>query len=144
MKIIRVSTEMELSEHEFPEGSYSRQNAVLRELIGNDCNIYEHVLPERLYKEMHMIGQVTNVPGQCVSMLVDEEGMYKRSRSNLIGSYLYGTDVHGYPIMGNILIVGEKWGDEGIDFCGIEKSVFEPLQQQLNDMISAFKTSKEG
>ena len=35
MKIIRISTELELSVHEFPEGNYSQQNHALRELIGN-------------------------------------------------------------------------------------------------------------
>ncbi len=144
MNIIRISTEMEVSVHEFPDGTYSQQNAVLRELIGNGCDLYEHVLPERLYKELHMKGQVTDIPGQCVSMLVDEEGTFKSVHQNLIGSYLYGTDLHGYPIMGNILIVGECWGDDGIDFCGIEESVFVSLKQQLDDMISVFKASKGG
>lgn len=32
MKIIRISTELELSVHEFPEGNYSQHNHALREL----------------------------------------------------------------------------------------------------------------
>ena len=48
MKIIRISTDNEISVHDFPEGSYSEQNQVLRELIGPRCVLYEHVMPKRL------------------------------------------------------------------------------------------------
>lgn len=139
MKLIRISTYLELSEHEFPTGSYVRQNEYFRELIGNGCRIYEHVKPCRLYTELHMKDSPTNIPGQCVSMLIDEEGALKENTPNMIGSYLYETDKHGCPIMGNILLVGEKWSDEGIDFCGIDESALRSLESKLNDMIIAFK-----
>ena len=58
-------------------------------------------------------------------------------------SYLYETDRHGHPIMGNILFVGEEWGSDGIDFCGIEDSVFENLKLQLDHMIEVMKVAKE-
>ena len=49
------------------------------------------------------------MPGECVSMLIDEEGRLKPNRANLIGSYLYEYDKHGCPILGNILFIGERW-----------------------------------
>ncbi len=101
MKIIRISTDLELTVHEFPIGTHARQNQFLRELIGNYCSIYEHVMPRRLYTELHMKDEPTEVPGQCVSMLVDEEGRLKENDLNLIGSYLYETDRHKNYIMGN-------------------------------------------
>lgn len=143
MKLIRISTDLELSEYEFPTGSYARQNEYFRELIGNGCRIYEHVKPCRLYTELHMKDSPTNIPGQCVSMLIDEEGALKENTPNMIGSYLYETDRHGHPIMGNVLFVGEEWGGDGIDFCGIEDSVFEKLELQLNNMIYTMKATKE-
>lgn len=143
MKIIKVSTDLEISIHEFPEGEYDQQNKVLRELIGNHCDIYEHVMPNRLYSELHMKNEVSKIPGQCVSMLVDEEGTLKDNKENAVGSYLYETDKHGYPIMGNILFIGEAYGGEGIDFCGIEDSVFEQLLFQLTHMIEVMKETKE-
>lgn len=82
MKIIRVSTELEITEHDFPTGTTAEQNRVLRELIGNDCRIYEHVMPERLYTMLKMSNRVSEVPGKCVSMLVDEEGLLKPNESN--------------------------------------------------------------
>ncbi len=143
MKIIRISTDLELTVHEFPIGTHARQNQFLRELIGNYCSIYEHVMPRRLYTELHMKDEPTEVPGQCVSMLVDEEGRLNENDLNLIGSYLYETDRHKNYIMGNVLFVGEELTDNGIDFCGIEESTFKVLEPQLNKMILEGKAAKE-
>ncbi len=143
MKLIKISTDLELSVHEFPDGTHEEQNQFLRELIGNDCRIYEHVMPDRLYTELHMFDRPSKIPGQCVSMLIDEEGRLKENVPNLIGSYLYRTEQHGCPIMGNILFVGEEWDGDGIDFCGIEDSVFELLELELNNLIFTMKATKE-
>lgn len=144
MKIIRISTDLELSVHEFPKGSHASQNEFLRGLIGNGCKLCQHVMPKRLYTELHQSNRPTKVQGQCVSMLVDEEGLLKdKVVPNLIGSYLYETDRHGCPIVGNILFVGEVWSRDGIDFCGIEESVFKTLELQLNNMVYAMKATKE-
>ena len=144
MNIIRISTDMELSVHEFPNGSYESQNEFLRGLIGNGCKLYEHVMPKRLYTELHQSNLPTKGPGQCVSMLIDEEGLLKDVViPNLIGSYLYESDRHGNPIVGNVLFVGEVWTSDGIDFCGIEESVFKTLELQLNNMIYTMKATRE-
>lgn len=143
MKLIKISTDLEMTVHEFPDGSYEQQNKFLRELIGNNCDIYEHVMPRRLYTDLHMKDRPTKIPGQCVSMLIDEESRLKENVPNLIGSYLYETDKHGCPILGNVLFVGEEWSCDGIDFCGIEDSVFKLLELQLNNMILAMKATKE-
>lgn len=144
MKIIKISADLEMTIHEFPTGSYGEQNDYLRGLIGEDCRLYEHVMPKRLYTELHHQNRPTKVMGQCVSMLIDEECLLKENIApNLIGSYLYETDKHRNPILGNILFVGEEWTGDGIDFCGIEESVFEKLELQLNNMIYAMKATKE-
>lgn len=142
MNLIKISTDMQLSIHEFPSGGYMEENHFLRELIGNKCDIYEHIMPRRLYSELKMKDRPTKIAGQCVSMLIDEEGLLKENEANPIGSYLYETDRHGHPIMGNILFVGEKWGSDGIDFCGIEDSVFEQLLSRLTHMLEVMKETK--
>lgn len=142
MRIIKISVDMKLSVHEFPGGTHEEQNQFLQELIGNSCRIYEHVMPDRLYTELHMFDRPSKIPGQCVSMLIDEEGRLKENMPNLIGSYLYRAEQHGCPIMGNILFVGEEWGSDGIDFCGIEDSVFELLELKLKNLILTMKTTK--
>ena len=126
-----------------PAMSHEEQNDYLRKLIGNHCRIYEHVMPERLYTHLKMTDHPTNIPGQCVSMLIDEEGRLKPNTPNLIGSYLYKSDVHNQPIVGNVLFVGEEWGDDGIDFCGVEEETFKLLELELNNMIMAMKATTE-
>lgn len=101
MKIIKVSADLKLTMHEFPTGSHEEQNQFLRDLIGNNCDIYEHVVPNRLYTEFHMTDRPTNVPGQCVSMLVDEEGMLKDNKPNLMAATFtkrIGTDLRSWEI----------------------------------------------
>lgn len=143
MKLIRISTDLKLTVHEFPTGGHAEQNEVLCALIGEDCRIYEHVLPNRLYTELNQKKHPTKIAGQFVSMLIDEEGLLKEHPvPNLIGSYLYETDKHRQPIVGNILFVGEQWCRDGIEFCGIEESVFERLEMQLNNMVLAMKVMK--
>ena len=44
-------------------------------------------------------------------LLVDEEGIIKDLPFNPFGSYLYGTDRHGCPIVGPVLIVQETEDD---------------------------------
>ncbi|MEZ3515158.1 MAG: hypothetical protein K1W37_07790 [Lachnospiraceae bacterium] len=135
MKIIRVSTDNEISVHDFPEGSYSEQNQTLRKLIGPCCELYEHVMPNRLYSALGASNKVSKEKGACVSMLVDEEALYHDLEDNLVGSYLYESDKHGWAIAGNILFVGETWGSDGIDFCGIAEDQFSMLLPKLKELV---------
>lgn len=52
-------------------------------------------------------------------MVVDEEGLLKPNALNEIGSWWYGTDTHGEPIVGNIMILKEVMGPEGPEFGGL-------------------------
>lgn len=45
-KIIKVSTDLEVTVHDFPQGNMREQNRALYELIGNGCDMIEHVMPE--------------------------------------------------------------------------------------------------
>lgn len=44
MKLIKITTDNEISVHEFPEGNYSEQNEALADLIGPKCRLCEHVM----------------------------------------------------------------------------------------------------
>lgn len=131
MQIIRISTENEVSMHDFPQGNYSQQNRALYSLIGNNCSMIEHVMPRRLYRKLGAVAEVTGIPGQAVALLVDEEGLLKANDINTIASYLYESDNHGYPIMGNVLLIGKQWSKDGISFCGIEDSTLATLYPQI-------------
>ena len=131
MKMIRITTDNEISVHEFPEGNFAEENVVIREHIGPRCELYEGVRPKRLYNEL---GAATSRNGG-VSMLVDEDGLYHELDMNTVRSWLYETDRHGHPIVGNILIVGTEWRGSGVSYCGISEEQFDLLYPQL-EMIT--------
>ena len=116
-KIIKVSTDLKVTVHDFPQGTIRERNRQLCELIGNGCEMIEHVMPRRLYNELGHMTEVKRENSKCVAMLVDEEFLFKDElQFNPIGCYLYETDKHGSPIMGNILFVGDTYTDDGITF----------------------------
>ena len=134
MKIIRISTDNEISVHDFPKGTLQVQNEWLRGLIGPRCELYEHVLPKRLYTEFGVPNGIMREKGGFVGMLVDGDGIIHGLEPNLVGSYLYGTDEHGHPIVGNILLIGERLAGGGVEFCGISDSRFGLLYPRIAEM----------
>ena len=89
--------------------------------------------------------RVTSIPGSSVCMLVDEEGETQKSNSeiNPIASMLYEIDIHGIPIMGNMLFVWERLEKYGMtDICDMDSEVFETLKKQLEQMSVQWKNQK--
>ena len=54
-----------------------------------------------------------------IVMVVDEEGLLKDNIMNPVGCWFYETDKHGDPIVGNIMILKEVEGPEGLEFDGL-------------------------
>lgn len=52
-------------------------------------------------------------------MVVNDAGLLIGLPLNLHGSYLYCTDQHGSPIVGDIVILKEEYNDMGIDLAGL-------------------------
>lgn len=73
MKIIKISTELEMTIHDFPEGTMREQNKALYELIGNGCDIVEHVMPKRLYTMLKMSPTPTRTPAKYMSYVPEVE-----------------------------------------------------------------------
>ena len=72
-----------------------------------------------------------------VIMLVDEEGRCKCLPLNVVGGYFYGTQEHGDPIAGDVLlalVVGE-------DFTGFTES---DARQWMNKLLNDFPALEEG
>ena len=137
-KLVRVSTDLQVTIHDYPEGSYQMQNKALRKLIGKDCDLYESVSPKRPYSIVK-VSKKMEKEGHRMVMLVDEEGLLKSLESNILGSWLYETDKHGYPIAGNVLFVGTKYTGMGIDFCGISEDAAESLKKEFEEQIAKGK-----
>ena len=68
--------------------------------------------------------------------LCDEEGLFKnRPVVNFLGSWLYQTQDHGEPIVGDIMIVKEVSTPEGRDFDGLEAGEAEVMAEWLLGMF---------
>lgn len=65
-------------------------------------------------------------------MIVDEEGLLcDEPKINLVGSFLYGTHIHGSPIVGDIVIAAEGFVDEGVDIVGLDDNEIQKLYAKL-------------
>lgn len=73
---------------------------------------------QRAYEKMK------NVLGEDFDLYANEEGLYRNDFTpNLRMKYLYPYS----PIMGNVVVVGMKETDEGIESAGIERAKLEKL-----------------
>lgn len=127
MEIVRISTSHIIQIIPFKESTITEETAFLRSMISSNPDfLIECVHPKRLYREVGM--------DEKVCMLVDEEGRIKKLPINFIGSWLYETDKHGNPIVGNALIVGEKRTKDGIDFCGLSQDKITRLIEGLSQL----------
>ncbi len=69
-------------------------------------------------------------------MIVNEEGLILRLPLNRVGSILYGTHIHGSPIVGNIVIMKEGMTPRGPDIKGLSD---EEIPSLMDDLRKAFK-----
>jgi NH3-dependent NAD+ synthetase len=68
--------------------------------------------------------EMRDVLGEDFDLYANEEGLYRDDfKQNLRMCYLYPYS----PIMGNVVVVGMKDTDEGIESAGIERSKLERL-----------------
>lgn len=59
---------------------------------------------------------------QTYCMIVNEEGMLRKLPINSFGSFLYGTDTHGWPIAGNAVLMKEGYNSDGeLDILGLDE-----------------------
>lgn len=120
MKGLVITTKNEVRVQEFPEPT--------RKSIGDAVGGYfEVVRPVRLKRPYCMV--------------VNEEGVILKLPINSFGSFLYGADYHGNPILGDIVLL-----KEGIDSNG-ERDILGLDGQDIKylcDMVSSGKGAKDG
>lgn len=85
-KTVKITTDNLISVVEVPWGVEAQG-----EMIGADCT--ETVKTQRMY----------DLFKDYVVMIVDESGLIKNRPNNPAASYLYGADIHGYTIAGDVL-----------------------------------------
>ena len=71
--------------------------------------------------------------GRPYCMVVNEEGLLRNLPMNVLGSYLYGTDTHGSPIAGNIVLLREGINSDGeYDLLGLTEQDIEYLSNMAS------------
>lgn len=113
MKGIVITTKYEMRVQEFSEPAYKS----IGEAVGGWIEIVRPVRLKRPY---------------C--MVVNEKGLLRNLPMNVFGSYLYGTDNHGSPIAGDIVLLKEGISSDGErDLLGLTEQDIK----YLCDMVSA-------
>lgn len=135
--ILLITPELEITEHEFPvKADIDDQMELIYALIGGGCNCAEIVRPEGL-KKMGMMPWPTEIPGECVAMMTDEDFAFKEKlKLNPMGTVLYSFD---YPVKGNILLVGLTEDS----LWGIEENALKKLKAELEKITDILKQGME-
>lgn len=116
MKAVVVKTTNEVSIEELSEPLHMSTRPILGGLI-------EVVKPARL--------------SRSYVMLVNESGLLQDLDLNPIGCWLYATEAHGAPIVGNIIIMKEvvinRWGER--DLWGLTDQEAKKFKDIFDELI---------
>ena len=94
----------------------------MQEAVGDDCTMVDIV-------ECHGLGEMLEYCLVC-----DEEFLLKGNPVvNPIASYFYGLQDHGQPLCGNVLIMKNKYTEDGLETVGLEAKDIAKIQ----DIIAA-------
>lgn len=70
-------------------------------------------------------------------MIVNDEGLLRNLPLNAFGSLLYGTDYHGNPIVGDIVLIKEGINSNGeFDLVGLDEQDIQTLVAMVSAMGS--------
>lgn len=123
MKGIAVTTDLEIRIEEFGDPLYKTVGSAVGGYI-------EHVKPARLRHPYCMI--------------VNEEGRLLDLPLNYVGSYFYGTDQHGEPIVGNIVIMKDGYRGGEPDIVGLDDSEVERVKYTISTLMSMMNLQPKG
>lgn len=123
MKGIVVTTDLEIRIEEFSDPLYKTVGSAVGGYI-------EHVKPARLRHPYCMI--------------VNEEGRLLDLPLNYVGSYFYGTDQHGEPIVGNIVIMKDGYRGGEPDIVGLNDVEAEQIKDVIIDLIEPLHQQSKG
>ena len=115
MKGVVVTTDLDIRVEDFAEPLYKTVGAAVDGYI-------EHVRPMRLKEPFCMV--------------VNDEGRLRGLSRNLVGSFLYGTDLHGEPVVGNIVIMKDGYRNGEPDIVGLTDEEVERVQSSMSILVS--------
>ena len=123
MKGVVVTTDLEIRIEEFSDPLYKTVGSAVGGYI-------EHVKPARLRHPYCMI--------------VNEEGRLLDLPLTYVGSYFYGTDQHGEPIVGNIVIMKDGYRGGEPDIVGLNDVEAEQIKDVIVDLIEPLHQQPKG
>lgn len=123
MKGIVVTTDLNVRIEEFGDPLYKTVGTAVGGYI-------EHVKPARLRHPYCMI--------------VNEEGRLLDLPLNPIGSFFYGTDQHGEPIVGNIVIMKDGYRDGERDIVGLNDVEAEEIKNIILGLMKTLPMQPKG
>ena len=123
MKGVVVTTDLEIRIEEFSDPLYKTVGSAVGGYI-------EHVKPARLRHPYCMI--------------VNEEGRLLDLPLNPIGSFFYGTDKHGEPIAGNIVIMKDGYRDGERDIVGLGDVEAEEIKNIILGLMKTLPMQPKG
>lgn len=123
MKGVVVTTNHEVRVEDFSDPLYKTVGSAVGGYI-------EHVHPMRLARPLCMI--------------VNEEGRLLDLPLNHIGSFFYGTDQHGEPIVGNIVIMKDGYRGGEPDIVGLNDVEAEQIKDVIIDLIEPLHQQPKG
>lgn len=123
MKGIVVTTDLEIRIEEFSDPLYKTVGSAVGGYI-------EHVKPARL---RHPYCMIVNEGGRLLDLPL-----------NYVGSYFYGTDQHGEPIVGNIVIMKDGYRNGEPDIVGLDDSEVERVKYTISTLMSMMNLQPKG
>lgn len=117
MKVIVISTNGIITQREVLANGKPLYDIVRANVDGYMENVHPRRLPRGLI------------------MVVNEEGLCNGLPVNPIASYLYQTDIHGQPIVGNVVIVKEGIFEDERDIVGIPDDEANSIMGKLLKII---------
>lgn len=120
MKGVVITADLDVSIQDFGEPLYQTVGAAVGGYI-------EHVKPMGLK------------PPFC--MIVNEEGLLRGLPINKIGCDLYGTQLHGHPIVGTAVIMKDGFRDGEPDIIGLTDAEADNIYHIFNDMTESTKSA---
>lgn len=122
-RFIKLTTENQFTIVSYPEVPDKGIDSSFNDMVHREinCTLYERVCLRDIYNH-------------GISMLVDESGLLKLKKPNLIPWFFYSNLSFEAPIVGDVLFVGEhRIGElQELDFCGL-------TQDQIDYLIKLLK-----
>lgn len=118
-------------------------------VVTTSNTMYVKDFVEPLYKSLGKeVGGYIEVvhPGELkapLAMIVNEEGRLEGLPQNAFGSFLYGTPIHGEPIVGNIIILQEGFVNGERDIIGLDDDLARNMIDQISDITGGEITEVE-